>query len=160
MALSRSPRVYALLGAGVLTLGGLAAVAVLLWPQADAPATPAAPAAPADAVVVRTTADPGEPERLAAVTALVAQLPAQFAAADTSALTASAREQFGDVRRALPAGTTLAVDPASWHRTGAVASITVTATRPGQPGVRFRLVTVQEGGAWRVLSTTPIDEAR
>ncbi|MCI4061290.1 hypothetical protein MRQ36_01345 [Micromonospora sp. R77] len=105
-------------------------------------------------VVVLTTADPGEAERLTAVTRVVEGLPAQFAAADTSALAAGSRDQFGDVRKALPAGTTLAVDGASWRRTGSVASVLVTATPPGAKGTRFRLVVIQEEGAWRVLSTT------
>ncbi|MFI6266645.1 hypothetical protein [Micromonospora sp. NPDC051006] len=105
-------------------------------------------------VVVRTTADPGEAERLTAVTRVVEGLPAQFAAADTSALAAGSRDQFGDVRKALPVGTTLAVDAASWRRTGSVASVLVTATRSGGESTRFRLVVIREEGAWRVLSTT------
>ncbi|MEH0820476.1 MULTISPECIES: hypothetical protein [unclassified Micromonospora] len=105
-------------------------------------------------VVVRTTADPGEAERLTAVTKVVEGLPAQFAAANTSALAAESRDQFGDVRKALPAGTTLTVNAASWRRTGSVASVLVTATQAGGEATRFRLVVIYEEGAWRVLSTT------
>lgn len=110
-------------------------------------------------VVVRTTADPAEADSVAAVTRLVAGLPAQFAAGDPSGLSEGARERFTDLRAALPADTALAVDASSWRRTGAVASVTVTATRPAQPPVQFSLIVIWEAGSWKVSTTVRVGAA-
>jgi hypothetical protein len=141
-------KVLLLLVVALVVAGGVGA---FFWSRGDGADKPAQAAGE---IVVRTPADAGEVERLAAATKVVEGLPAQFAAADTSALAAESREQFGDVRKALPAGTNLAVDQESWRRTGSVASLLVTATPPGGQATRFRLVVIQEEGAWRVLSTT------
>jgi len=107
-------------------------------------------ARPPESVDVRTSADIGEQQRLADVTKLVIGLPERFAAGDVGVLASGVREEFANVRGALPAGTVLTVDPATWRRTGAVASITVSARPPGAAASRFVVVVVLEDGAWRM----------
>jgi hypothetical protein len=145
----------AVLATVVAAAFGAGAALLLLRPWRDGGAA----AGPPESVVVRTSADPGEQQRLADVTKLVTGLPERFAAGDAGVLASGVREDFPDVRGALPAGTVLTVDPASWRRTGAVASVTVSARPPGATVSRFVVVVVLEDGAWRVLSSTPIKDA-
>lgn len=108
-------------------------------------------------VIVRTNADPGEAGIVLAVTEVVQHLPASLARGETGLLSAQVRAQGANLRAALPAGTSLTLDPATWRRTGAVGSATVTATVPQRQPVRFLVVLLVEGGSWKVSGTYQAD---
>lgn len=148
-----SRRIIAVLAVAVPVIVVAGVAVVLLHPWRDGGGRGVA--GPPESVVVRTSADPGEQQRLDDVTKLVTGLPERFAAGDAEVLASGVREDFPDVRGALPAGTVLTVDPATWRRTGAVASVAVSAQPPGTAASRFIVVVVFEDGVWRVLSTTP-----
>ncbi|MFI5915791.1 hypothetical protein [Dactylosporangium sp. NPDC051541] len=154
-----SRRMIAVLAAAVVVIVAAGMAIMLLHPWRTDGGGGGAAAGPPEIVVVRTSADPGEQQRLDDVTRLLTGLPGRFAAGDAEVLAGGVREEFPDVRGALPAGTVLIVDPATWRRTGAVASVAVSAQPPGTAASRFIVVVVFEDGAWRVLSTTPIKAA-
>lgn len=147
----RVSRKALIVGSAVAAVLVVGATVAWLWPDPNAP-DEALP----DAVVVRSLDDPGEAEHAEAVAAVVRDLPRQFAAGDTSALSAQAREEFGDVTDALPAEATLEVDTSTWRRTGSVASVVATLTAPGEPTETYLVVVVYEDGAWRVSSTMAV----
>jgi hypothetical protein len=133
----------------IAIVGGV--VAFLIWTSgnADPDTDPPIP----DTVVVRTTAYPGEQANLAAVTEVVRLLPEQFAKGDAGSLTEEARSRWGDVRTALPPGSTLTVQPESWRRTGLVASVQVVMHSPGRADMQFMVVFAKDQGTWKVSST-------
>ena len=143
-----------LMAAALVVAAGVAAVTLLHpWRRAESP-----PAPTPDIVVVRTSADPGEVASIEEVTQLITGLPQRFAAGDNGMIATAARDQFPNVRTALPAGTVLTVDPATWRRTGVVASIAAVARVPEAPPTRFIVVLMLENESWRILSTTPLTD--
>jgi hypothetical protein len=150
---SPSRRTLVLAGVVLIVLLG-AGVTVLLVPWTDRTVRP-----PTAGVVVRTTTDPGETANLQTIVRVLQALPGQLAHGDVSALSSGTAQQFADPKAALPAGATLTVDATSYRRTGAVASVTVTAAAPGTQTTRFSVVLVHENGSWKISGTYPMPGA-
>jgi hypothetical protein len=63
----------------------------------------------------------------------------------------------GHAQQGAPAGSTIAVDEASWAPDGhGGGTILATLTSPGLPPVSYAVVMVRENNAWKVLETVPI----
>lgn len=148
------PRRSIVVVAGVVAAILTGGTAWLLWPEQQPPP----PTATADAVIVRNPDDPGEAQRIQEVADLVEGLPAAVARGDITVWSAATRERFADVSKALPPGSTITVDRASWRRTGAIASVDVTVGGPNLTSGRYRLITVHEDGAWRVSGTMRLEQ--
>lgn len=74
-------------------------------------------------------------------------------------LAQSARDDVGgDLRAAVPEGTTVSVVEGSWAPDG-IGGGTVLAdvTYPGQEPARYLIVVQQESGEWRILATLPVE---
>jgi hypothetical protein len=84
-------------------------------------------------------------------------------ATDPQSLVASgaAGQVHGRARRAVPAGSKVAVDEKSWAPDGlGGGTIAVTVTAPGEPPRAYAAVMVSERGRWKVLATFPLTTAR
>lgn len=96
---------------------------------------------------------PGLEEAAAVADALgnLADNPDSLVASDVrSAIGAKARQ-------ALPAGSTVSANPASWQPDGlGGGTMTVTVTAPGQPAATYSAVMVKEASGWKVLGTVPM----
>jgi hypothetical protein len=103
-----------------------------------------------------TSSTPNEDVQARAVEALVKRLPKALADGDASVLSSAARERGMDLKAALPPNAVLTMDPASWRRTGALGSATVTLSVTGQEPLRFVLVVIREDGSWKVSATYQI----
>ena len=93
-------------------------------------------------------------EEAAAVAAALSELaskPDNLVAADVrSAVGARARQ-------AVPAGSTISANPASWQPDGlGGGTMTVTVTSPGQAPVTYSAVMVKQADGWKVLGTVPM----
>jgi len=66
-------------------------------------------------------------------------------------------ETVGDLRTALPPGSTIEADPATWapDDTGSGGVITVQVSAQGGPAVDYLVVMVKEPSGWKVLATVP-----
>lgn len=85
-------------------------------------------------------------EAVAAVVSHMAEDPAGGAASSTRPTV--------DAQTALPPGSKLNPDPASWAPDGiGGGTMDVVVSAPGQPDVGFVAVMVNEGGSWKVLGT-------
>jgi hypothetical protein len=138
-------RLLLAVGAVAAVLAGGVTVAVLAGREPAAPEPAAA--------VVHTGAEPAEQPNVAAVTRLLTGLPAAFAAGRKDGLTAAAAAQFADVRKALPAGSTVAVHADTWRRAGTIGSVGVTVTAPRSPPQSFVVLVTQEPSGWKVSGT-------
>lgn len=118
-------------------------------------ATAAHTTANAAAVVIRSDT-PQEQSNITEVTTLLTALPSQLAAGDTSALMPGVDAvSAGQARAALPAGSSLTINPQTWRRTGAVASVSVgvhPAVGPAQP---YIAVLIQTPSGWKLSETVP-----
>jgi hypothetical protein len=66
----------------------------------------------------------------------------------------------GHAKPAVPAGSTVAVDEASWAPDGAGGGvIAVTVRSPGRPPTTYAAVMVLEAGQWKVVATEPIADS-
>lgn len=131
----------------VVVLIGVATTAfLLLGPRGgDAPAATAPP-----------TLTPADTQDADAVAVALRGL-----ATDPGALVASAaREQVGgQATQAVPPGSTVTPDSASWAPDGVGGgTMTVTLAAPGQPATTYAVVMVREGDTWKVLATVALDE--
>lgn len=64
----------------------------------------------------------------------------------------------GRAREAVPAGSTVSANPASWQPDGlGGGTMTVTVTSPGQPAVTYTAVMVKEESGWKVVGTVPLN---
>lgn len=99
------------------------------------------------------TSKPGLEEAAAVADAL-----SNLAANPDSLVAADVRSAVGDrARQALPAGSTVSANPASWQPDGlGGGTMTVTVTSPGQPAVTYTAVMVKEPTGWKVLGTVPL----
>jgi hypothetical protein len=90
--------------------------------------------------------------------AAVADALSKLAANPDSLVAADVRSAVGDrARQALPAGSTVSANPASWQPDGlGGGTMTVTVTSPGQPAVTYTAVMVKEPTGWKVLGTVPL----
>lgn len=99
------------------------------------------------------TAQPGLEEAAAVAEALgnLADKPDDLVASDVrSAIGSRARE-------AVPAGSTVSANPASWQPDGlGGGTMTVTVTSPGKPAVTYSAVMVKERTGWKVVGTVPM----
>ncbi|GAA0610646.1 hypothetical protein GCM10009547_10860 [Sporichthya brevicatena] len=99
---------------------------------------------------------PGLEEAAAVAEALgkLADDPANLVASDVrSAIGGRARE-------AVPAGSTVSANPATWQPDGlGGGTMTVTVTSPGQPAVTYTAVMVKEQSGWKVVGTVPMNPA-
>jgi hypothetical protein len=82
-------------------------------------------------------------------------LPAHAAAGDTADLAPSLHVTPAVLRKLVPPGSVITPAPATWRRTGAVASITVILRRPGQHPARYVAVMFRERGGWKLAQTFP-----
>lgn len=109
------------------------------------------------------TADEPESPEVSATTA-VAQVVAALELLETDPDQVAAEgvsEMVGDLREALPAGSKIDADPASWapDGTGLGGVITVSVTAAGGPPIDYLVVMVNEPTGWKVLATFPEDES-
>jgi hypothetical protein len=134
----------------VAAVAAAATVGWWLWnPATDSPTaqdTGAAGASPT----------PDESAQARAAEALIQRLPKALADGDDGVLSSAARERGLAVRQALPPDAVLTFDPATWRRTGALGSATVTLTAPGQQPLRFVVVMIREDDDWKVSNTYEI----
>jgi hypothetical protein len=71
----------------------------------------------------------------------------------TQGVAAAARQSF-DAAVALPPGSKLAPEPASWGPDGiGGGTMNVVLSIPGQPDTRYVAIMVKEGGLWKVIGT-------
>jgi hypothetical protein len=134
-------------------IGGVAAAVVLGGVGVAVVARRSAPPPAPVRQVLHTGAEAAEQQNVAAVTRLLTGLPAAFAAGRRDGLTATAAEQFADVRKALPPGSTVRVHPDTWRRAGTVGTVAVTITAPRSAPQAFIVVLSQEPTGWKVVST-------
>jgi hypothetical protein len=75
-----------------------------------------------------------------------------------SLVAADVRSAVGTkARRALPEGSTVSANPASWQPDGlGGGTMTVTVTPPGQPATTYTAIMVKEQSGWKVLGTMPM----
>jgi hypothetical protein len=92
---------------------------------------------------------------VAAVVRLLSTLPAQAAVGNSGDLAPSLHVTSAALHILVPPGSVITPSPATWRRTGAVASITVTLRRPGQGGARYVAVLFRERGGWKLAQTFP-----
>lgn len=135
--------------AGVLWWTSLGAVAV---PAAAQPTTTGSPV-PTDDLSVHG-AEPGEQENIKDVTTLLTGLPSAFAQGRSDALIVGAGAGGVDVRAVFPMGAVVSVDPATWHRTGVVASVMTTVTSP-RATTRQVAIVFRDGLGWKLSETYP-----
>jgi hypothetical protein len=110
-------------------------------------------AVPADDLAVHG-AEPGEQENIKDVTALLAGLPSAFAQGRSDDLIVGAGAEGVDVRVVFPVGAGVSVDPATWRRTGVVASVTTTVTSPDATTRQVAIV-FRDGAGWKLSETYP-----
>lgn len=109
------------------------------------------------------TSDEPAPPEVSATTA-VAQVVAALELLETDPDQVAAQgvsEMVGDLREALPAGSKIDADPASWapDGTGLGGVITVSVTAGGGASTDYLVVMVNEPTGWKVLATFPEDES-
>jgi hypothetical protein len=139
-----------ILGGAVLTVLMAALVTWWAFHVRDRPVQPDARHG-----VAASASAPDESAQADAVNTLIGRLPEAFASGDDTLLSTAARERGIDLDKALPAGSRLTMDRATWRRTGAVGSATVTMTVAGHAPAHFVVVVINEKGVWRVSSTYP-----
>jgi hypothetical protein len=142
----------------VVSVAVVVGVLVSRHPRAPLPsagvASSSQPSSPAPPLV--GSAPSGSPDPVAVVAAsMLAGLPARAAVGDVSMFAPSAGVDAATVRALLPAGSSIVADPGSWRRTGDVASINVTVTKPGAAPVAEVAVLFDETDGWRVALTMP-----
>lgn len=101
----------------------------------------------------------GAPRSEAQVAADVTQALEALESDPASLLPVELQEEFGpDINAALPEGTTVSADPDSWEPSDAGGGvIVVELTYPDGTTESVFAVMVQEGNAWKVLQTLPIE---
>lgn len=96
-------------------------------------------------------AAPGQAHQVAVALAALADDPQSLVASG------AARHVDGRARQAVPAGSKVEVDEASWAPDGVGGgTIKVTVVAPGKPAVSYATVVVPEDGGWKVLATFPL----
>jgi hypothetical protein len=90
--------------------------------------------------------------------AAVAEALSHLAADPNSLVAADVRSAIADrARQALPAGSTVSANPATWQPDGlGGGTMTVTVTSPGQAAVTYTAIMVKEESGWKVLGTVPL----
>ncbi|HUR75088.1 MAG TPA: hypothetical protein VMZ00_12495 [Sporichthya sp.] len=90
--------------------------------------------------------------------AAVAEALGNLADKPDSLVASDVRSAIGNrARSAVPAGSTVSANPASWQPDGlGGGTMTVTVTSPGQPAVTYTAVMVKEPSGWKVVGTVPL----
>ncbi|MFJ3234455.1 hypothetical protein [Streptomyces sp. NPDC086787] len=80
----------------------------------------------------------------------------------SSLVAAGARTEVGGrAARGVPKGAKVTPEPATWAPDGVGGGVmTVTVASPGRPAVSYAAVMVNENGAWKVLATMKLPDAR
>ncbi|WP_328665601.1 hypothetical protein OG905_01140 [Streptomyces sp. NBC_00322] len=80
----------------------------------------------------------------------------------SSLVAAGARTEVkGRAAQGVPKGSKVTPEPATWAPDGAGGGVmTVTIASPGRPAVSYAAVMVNENGAWKVLATMKLPDAR
>jgi hypothetical protein len=129
----------------ILVVAAVVAVVFVLGRGGDPPST--------------DVADPAEQQHLNEIESMLDTLASDLAASRTGAVAAEALPHIEDLDAAVPVGTVLRLDRASWLRTGAVASAVVDAQPPGEAPVSFLVMFVHSAEhGWQISQTFPQDE--
>jgi hypothetical protein len=132
----------------------------LIWPVSDSgpTATPrptVSHPSPAKDLAVHGP-EPGEQDNIKAATTTLDGLPAEFSQGRTDGLAAGDAATGADMRMAFPPGAQVVVDPATWRRTGAIASVTV-AVRTAAGSSRQVAILFDDGAGWKLSETYPVE---
>lgn len=136
---------YGYLIAGLVTVAAVAVVALFVWPGLLGSQRASAGGSVSGSDQAGVTA----------VVRLLKGLPAHAAAGDTADLAPSLHVTPAVLRKLVPPGSVVTPAPATWRRTGAVASITVILRRPGQHPARYVAVMFRERRGWKLAQTFP-----
>jgi len=139
------PRTLVLAAAGVVVVGAVVLVGALALAQHRRPKTMGVPA---------TATAPTQAQQVAQALASLSTHPQSLVASG------AAGQVDGQARRAVPAGSKVAVDEKSWAPDGlGGGTILVTVTPPGEPPHAYAAVMVLERGQWKVLATFAVATA-
>lgn len=117
--------------------------------------------APAASPVAATSSSTASPSGASQQAHQVASALSRLVSDPQSLVAGGAAAQLGSrARQAVPAGSKVTVNEASWAPDGAGGGvITLTLTAPGQAARTYVAVMVAEAGGWKVLETVPLEAA-